>query len=168
MLKKRIKLVLTFLTLFVVQFSCFPHFTIHNAVPELLAILIVFYACYAKLNRLCVFAFFVGLSYDLFTVEIFGLKAVACFFGAYLISYVLRKVPQHMLIFRVLVVSVFVITTELIFLFTTFLFDYSFNPIHVFFYRGVPTVLYTVAISPFLLLILKYIMKDSLRQYNLF
>ena len=52
-----------------------------------------------------------------------------------------------------------------------FLIQVGYGPLdffEVFWYRSLPSVIYTTLVAPFVLMMIRNVMKESLKQYNLF
>lgn len=168
MFKKRVKLFFVFLVLFMFQYSCFPYFTFRGAVPDLLAILVVFYSLYVKKPRLLMFALLIGASKDLYSSGFMGLNMVAYWLGAHVLYYLTRKFHQDVLASTVLFIGAYTLTVQIITLLCMVMLDVTFQPWGHLIMRALPSVVYTMACGFFVIPLLKGIMKDSLRQYNLF
>jgi len=168
MFKKRVKLFLVFLALFIFQFSCFPYFTFRGTVPDLLAILVVFYSLYVKKPRLLIFALLIGCAKDLYSSDFFGLNMIAYWIAAHVLYYLTRKFHQDVLVITILFVGVYTLTIQMIILLSMLLLDMTFQPWGHLVMRTFPGVVYTMACGFFVIPFLKGVMKDSLRQYNLF
>lgn len=168
MFEKQVRLSLIFFVLFVLQYSCFSLIPFKGAFPDLLSILIVFYAQYVRKSRLLVFAFCVGLVKDMFSAEFFGMIAVASCAAAYVLYYLVRKFPQGRVSCGMILVCCYTFLVHMQLLCFSFIADGYYglgNGVMIF---VAPTVIYTVCVSAVLLWILKLLMRDSLRQYNLF
>jgi rod shape-determining protein MreD len=168
MLKKQVKLYVIFLVLFLLQFSCFPFFAVNGAMPDLLSILVVFYALYVKKQRLLLLALVVGLCNDVFSSNYFGVGMAGIWLTAHFLYFLVRKFPQEHLVGRVLLIGVFTASYQIIVLLLMAVFDHSFRSWEFLTTTTLPCMLYTMACAFILVPLLKTIMKDSLRQYNLF
>ncbi|MBN1493899.1 MAG: rod shape-determining protein MreD [Candidatus Omnitrophica bacterium] len=168
MLKKRVKLIIVFIILFILQFDFFPYFSFRNTVPDLLSILVVFYALYVKKHRLLLFALCIGLCKDIFSSNYFGVNIISLWVAAHALFFLSRKFPQDLLVIQVGLVGIYVLLVQSIILIIMFLFDMTFSAWQCFVPETVPSVFYTMICAFFVVPALKAIMKDSLRQYNLF
>ncbi len=168
MLTKQVRFYVVFLVLFLLQFSCFPFFTLFGAVPDLLSILIVFYALYVKKQKLLLFALAVGFCNDIFSSNYFGISMVGMWLAAHFLYFLVRKFPQEYLIARVLLIGMFTMSYQCIVLFLMMIVDRSLRPWEFLATAMLPVVFYTMMCAIVLVPLLKTIMKNSLRQYNLF
>jgi rod shape-determining protein MreD len=168
MFKKRIKLILVFLGLFVFQFSFFPYFTFRGATPDLLAVLVVFYSLYVKKPRLLVFALLMGLAKDLYSSSFFGVNMLGYWLGAHALYFMTRKFHQDVLAIRIILVGIYTLVIQIIILLCMVMVDATFEPFGYLMVRALPGMFYTMLCGFFVVPLLKAIMKDSLRQYNLF
>lgn len=168
MFKKRMKLLAAASVFFIIQFTFLPYVSFRGVVPDLLAILVVFYACYARRSALVLFAVTIGLAKDIFSMGLFGIEAVAAGCAAFPLYYLIHKFPSEFLFFRVAAVFCYVVMNQLIVIIGMCVFSSSSNGITLITQVMMPLVGYTVALAPLVLWLLKIVMKDSLRQYKLF
>lgn len=168
MLKQRVNFSILFVIFFLFQFLFFPLVPYRGSTPDIIAILVVFYAFYVRKEKFLVFAFLVGLFKDIFGVAFIGLEALSYFIAGNVIYLLVRKIPIDILLFRVLVTLLFLCVSQITSSILIHLFYYPFNMLEVFWYKQFPSILYTILLAPFLFILTKLIVKETLRQYRLF
>jgi len=168
MLKQRIKTSLIFVSFFLLQYNFFPYFRYQNSIPDLLAVLVVYHAFYLKKNKFLVFVFLVGLFRDLFSTYFFGFETLSYLISGYLVFVFIKRFSPDLLVFRILSVFLFSLLTKTLLFFFLTVSSFPFDFIEMFWVRVFPSVIFTTFLSPFLLIILRKILKESLRQYRLF
>lgn len=168
MFGKTVKIWITFTVFFLIQIGLTPLLSYHGALPDLLVVLVVFYAYYVKLERLLLMAFVAGLLRDLFASDFLGIEAIGFGVAAWASFLLITKLPSDLLVFRVLLVLIFSLIKEMVAAGIILIFDYQFPLLETLWYRLLPVVWYTTILSSVLLPLLKSMFRESLRQYRLF